>query len=61
MVAISTSPQPTDIKNEYDEEPIDLTQQLIQMADEARKQFTDAKRQLRDIELEVTTCLQCSW
>ncbi len=59
---------------EGDEEPIDLTQQLIQMADEARKRFTDAERQLRDIEFEMkdlnksldkdyglTTCLQCSW
>ena len=50
---MSTSPQPTDIENEYDEEedeePIDLTQQLIQMADKARKRFTDAERQLRDI------------
>ena len=72
---MSTSPSPTDIENEYDEEedeePIE---QLIQMADEARKRFTDAERQLRDIELEMkdlnksldkdyglTTCLQCSW
>ena len=69
---MSTSPSPTDIENEYDEEedeePIE---QLIQMADEARKRFTDAERQLRDIEFEMkdlnksldkdyglTTCLQ---
>ena len=31
----------------------DLTQQLIQSADEARKRFTDAERQLGDIEREM--------
>jgi len=31
----------------------DLTQQLIQTADEARKRFTDAERQLMDIEREM--------
>ena len=36
-------------ESKYDE----LTQQLIQTADEARKRFTDAKRQLRDIEREM--------
>merc|ERR1719414_1573981 len=36
-------------ESKYDE----LTQQLIQTADEARKRFTEAERQLRDIEREM--------
>ena len=36
-------------KSKYDE----LTKQLFQTADEARKRFTDAERQLRDIEREM--------
>ena len=52
---ISDHEEPKEAEKEAETESKydDLTQQLIQTADEARKRFTDAERQLMDLEREM--------